>query len=566
MANATCTITKIGRHDEFGRPLTVGQSYTGDSNFVSTLVQAGFATLVFGETIEPVPRGGLAVSPADALTTPQANSLSTNNGARMGAIAAAARSVDPSRAFQVMSAPPTIVYANTALAAITPLIRYSVGYQDNTLPNSVGSSSYSHFRLLCAGKLIAGAFTTPRFEFLRPSWRTRNTAPPACDNCCHSYVTDSRYFELEIINYSGLFSLYIKVNDQYVSLTPQVYSAPVGVDGKAFYSMDFGAGSVGVEKRIDVISINCFIGAARVQAPYGCKPAPVRGPRAFLVADSWGQDYSADTSGAAPGPFTLTRVMQELLGWDDFWNDGSGSTGYLAGPAVNEYTFRQRVISDVIPYKPELVVFLGSLNDDSSGYAALYAEALLTYRTLQAAVQSCIIIVMPTQVTQGPGFSNSSKATNRAAIRQAATDAGVLYFDPSSFDLDVTNTPYSTTLAAGVSNSSTFTTNGLLQPHATYAFGDGTRIECITSSGYGPNNCTSDAAFTQANGARLTLIGNAFMTGNGRVGAAGSVTGTADVYMNSDATPHLSPVGVGAYARLMAGGIVQVLKSAALRA
>lgn len=45
METTTCTITKDGLYDEYGRPLTVGQSYTGDINYVYDLVQKNFATV-----------------------------------------------------------------------------------------------------------------------------------------------------------------------------------------------------------------------------------------------------------------------------------------------------------------------------------------------------------------------------------------------------------------------------------------------------------------------------------------------------------------------------------------
>jgi lysophospholipase L1-like esterase len=44
-ARITCTIIKAGRNSEYGQPLTVGSSYTGDADFVVSLVAAGFASL-----------------------------------------------------------------------------------------------------------------------------------------------------------------------------------------------------------------------------------------------------------------------------------------------------------------------------------------------------------------------------------------------------------------------------------------------------------------------------------------------------------------------------------------
>lgn len=41
----TCTITKAGRSDSYGRPLLVGQTYTAPDDEVISLWQAGFATI-----------------------------------------------------------------------------------------------------------------------------------------------------------------------------------------------------------------------------------------------------------------------------------------------------------------------------------------------------------------------------------------------------------------------------------------------------------------------------------------------------------------------------------------
>jgi len=45
MASLTCTITKAGRSDAYGRPLIVGQTYTSGFDEVKSLVQAGFASV-----------------------------------------------------------------------------------------------------------------------------------------------------------------------------------------------------------------------------------------------------------------------------------------------------------------------------------------------------------------------------------------------------------------------------------------------------------------------------------------------------------------------------------------
>ena len=45
MGYVTCTITKDGRTDEYGRPLVPGTNYTGTSDYVKALWQAGYASV-----------------------------------------------------------------------------------------------------------------------------------------------------------------------------------------------------------------------------------------------------------------------------------------------------------------------------------------------------------------------------------------------------------------------------------------------------------------------------------------------------------------------------------------
>ena len=71
--NLTCTITRAGMFDEYGRPLTVSQSYTGSYYFVKDLVRSGYASVldqcVFDDDSTPmcsevavIPDGSQAVS------------------------------------------------------------------------------------------------------------------------------------------------------------------------------------------------------------------------------------------------------------------------------------------------------------------------------------------------------------------------------------------------------------------------------------------------------------------------------------------------------------------------
>ncbi|MBK9993689.1 MAG: hypothetical protein IPP01_06830 [Saprospiraceae bacterium] len=51
----TCTITKAGRCDTYGRPLLVGQSYTSSDDEIKSLWQAGFCSVTDAPTIFEAP-------------------------------------------------------------------------------------------------------------------------------------------------------------------------------------------------------------------------------------------------------------------------------------------------------------------------------------------------------------------------------------------------------------------------------------------------------------------------------------------------------------------------------
>lgn len=66
MTTLTCTITKNGRSDEFGRALTQGQSYTGAFDFVRALYMAGYASVADASVFDDDDWQGAVVVSASA--------------------------------------------------------------------------------------------------------------------------------------------------------------------------------------------------------------------------------------------------------------------------------------------------------------------------------------------------------------------------------------------------------------------------------------------------------------------------------------------------------------------
>jgi hypothetical protein len=94
MPNITCTITRSGRFDEFGRQLIPGQSYTGVNAFVRDLYTSGFAyvsnSMVFDDDDTPAGAQWVQVK-SDGLLVAQDQSPVSGGVAIDGAIVDAAQ-------------------------------------------------------------------------------------------------------------------------------------------------------------------------------------------------------------------------------------------------------------------------------------------------------------------------------------------------------------------------------------------------------------------------------------------------------------------------------------------
>ena len=79
MQNIECTIIKNGRSDEYGRPLTVGSTYSGPVDYVRALCGQGFATVVdagvFDDDNTPLGSVFPSIKPGETLVTSVANPL-----------------------------------------------------------------------------------------------------------------------------------------------------------------------------------------------------------------------------------------------------------------------------------------------------------------------------------------------------------------------------------------------------------------------------------------------------------------------------------------------------------
>jgi lysophospholipase L1-like esterase len=158
------------------------------------------------------------------------------------------------------------------------------------------------------------------------------------------------------------------------------------------------------------------------------------GSRTIFLGDS----FTFGTAGPYPdgslyGGYVITTGVEAGL---DAWPSGVGATGILndAGGAAGWVKFRDRVSTDVIPFKPEVVVIAGGIND-----RLLVADGTATpsqYRTEYDALIADIKTGLPDAkiVVLGPFCPGTpSSYTGMEQIRdlnkEAAQAAGVPFID-----------------------------------------------------------------------------------------------------------------------------------------
>jgi lysophospholipase L1-like esterase len=449
------------------------------------------------------------------------------------------------RPYQVMQT--AVVPTFTGALTIASPKQWKAGFRNTSvpLPGSVGAGAV---RFHGAGNFRVAGTSSPDDALVKPTYLTRNTTPLTSDIWRMSFNHYGRFFEFGTKNINPL-ALMAKINDEFISLTPQAHvpSGGPSVNGVGYWYFDLGSRD---DRRIDIWGANALIGDIYTQASDSITPAATRGPRVICMGDS----YTGGT-GAAHMLGGWVQAFSEFTGWDDVWQSGSGSTGYIATLGGTEPPFRGRLASDVVPFAPDVLIIFGSQNDDGSSYAALNNEARLLYQQVRQSLPNTQLIVIGPQGRKGPGF-HGARVNNLSAIRDACAAEGVPFID--IYELPLSVTPFVTTLRDAVSGSVNMVSQLPLQPGSVYKFADGQKFECRSSSGI-PANVVADGPMTQAAGATLTQCGVSFLTGNGRVGAPGSVSGSCDELV-FDVGDHPSAAGHKLIGRIIAQEVVKVLQ------
>ncbi|MBC8002846.1 MAG: SGNH/GDSL hydrolase family protein [Opitutaceae bacterium] len=142
--------------------------------------------------------------------------------------------------------------------------------------------------------------------------------------------------------------------------------------------------------------------------------------RVIVVGDS----ISEDT-----GSTGWTTYLMSLFWNLDVWPSAVGSTGYLNPGTVGRVNFQDRILADVVPNRPDYVVFAGGINDNtittnSTAADALRDACLNCYRIIQTNLPNCKIIVLGPFWPRTPDTPSIYRVNG--AISNACFSAGII--------------------------------------------------------------------------------------------------------------------------------------------
>jgi len=146
-------------------------------------------------------------------------------------------------------------------------------------------------------------------------------------------------------------------------------------------------------------------------------------PRVLILGDSWVYPVID-----GPSPVHVWDAFPGALSWLTGWNvisSGVRGQGYLQ-PAAGE-TYKNRVVRDLIPQKPDVVIFTGSPNDHCPTCTftdqQIANEMGIAVKSLQKANPDILIIVC------SPFDGINGSTTQAKAMQDVAIAAGVSFID-----------------------------------------------------------------------------------------------------------------------------------------
>lgn len=350
----------------------------------------------------------------------------------------------------------------------------------------------------------------------------------------------------------------------FLAIDGEFESATAITETNAFRKYTFAAAA---KRRIDIwaasgTAVNQFqLRKVRIEPTDGISKAPIRGPRTIFMGDSFA---------SSPGSYPL--AFAHALGWDDVWGGGLGGTGYINTQSDAKPNYLMRLQQDVIDYNPDVVMVCGSGNDNQYTYNEIYTQALKIYEKLVEKIPNSLICAV-NHINRGVDSSLASEWKRVAALKAAASRAGVLFIDP--IQQPESGLPWTTTAQFAASASATNIT--ISQTWATSSgargFESSTLVvgdaESETQYRYHILSIQQSGAYTRLNlagtlhadipaGTPLSIVGSSYMVGTGYQTATTGI-GNADLLVSSDGTHPSYPDGQDALGIAIANTFINKL-------
>ena len=284
-------------------------------------------------------------------------------------------------------------------------------------------------------------------------------------------------------------------------------------------------------------------------------PTLPKQPRCIVVGDSItvGQNNDSKLN-------TFRDLIGQALGWD-VWDAGQGGTGFLnPGTLTGQTTFRQRLATDVIPWKPDIVIFAGGINDitpNNAAYtsAARQAELTALFAAMKAALPRCRVYVLGPWYTQGTGTTQSNAIDAvRNDLIATTTAAGLPFIDTQGWLVGTGYTEPTTVPTATASVS-----GGAVAGFTITNAGAGlTRAPLVNISGGGGYGATAHAV--SGSGIVTSLVidtpGSGYATAPTITLTNSGGSGNSSILISNDST-HRNYLGHEADARRIVAGILK---------
>lgn len=383
------------------------------------------------------------------------------------------------------------------------------------------------------------------------------TTGRACDTLAASFTHTGYGFVVLMGEYGN--DVLLKVDDQYVTLTPQTFS---NSNIEAYGVVMFATSA---KRRIDVLTSSGAFGGIMCGANDPVCPSEIRGPTIITVGDSY-------IGGAASFASTQSwfQISADLMGWDDAISSGIGGSGFISVGSGSPYF--NRLATDVFPYNPDMVIFQPSVNDASYTPAVVAAAAAQCFAACQTNIPNALIVCTSPMINVGNdyvGVTGDYLLAQTAAIQAVCAQYNVIFINIQNQPFPKGYTPENSTIASNVSaGGKTLSVSLPLKAGGTYQFPDGSQVNVInTTGGSAPYSASiTNCVNAQTSGSVLTEVGAPVLTGNGADPTVGGGSntytgiGTADVMRSSDGI-HPTVAGQTVYAEAFLNGLLNVLFS-----